>query len=105
MKFVICHRIPERSFYLRGTQFPVCARCTGILLGYLIFPLVYLGIIRIPIILIILLNMPILIDGLSQNMGLRESNNKLRLMTGILSGFASCGLIVLIDYIIKFLLP
>ena len=25
----ICHRKPERSFFFRGHQFPVCARCTG----------------------------------------------------------------------------
>ena len=27
---VICHQIPERSFYWAGQQFPVCARCTGL---------------------------------------------------------------------------
>jgi len=27
---VICHQLPERSFFLDGDQFPVCARCTGL---------------------------------------------------------------------------
>ena len=27
---VICHQRPERSFFLDGDQFPVCARCTGL---------------------------------------------------------------------------
>jgi len=27
---VICHQRPERSFFLEGQQFPVCARCTGL---------------------------------------------------------------------------
>jgi uncharacterized membrane protein len=27
---VICHQQPERSFFLDGDQFPVCARCTGL---------------------------------------------------------------------------
>ena len=27
---VICHQQPERSFFLEGNQFPVCARCTGL---------------------------------------------------------------------------
>src|SRR5262245_33628740 len=30
---VICHQRPERSFHVAATQFPVCARCTGIYLG------------------------------------------------------------------------
>jgi len=30
---LICHQRPERSFWLWGAQFPVCARCTGIYAG------------------------------------------------------------------------
>jgi uncharacterized membrane protein len=30
---LICHQIPERSFYLAGFQLPVCARCLGIYVG------------------------------------------------------------------------
>src|SRR5262245_3978961 len=30
---VICHQRPERSFFLWGAQFPVCARCTGLYVG------------------------------------------------------------------------
>jgi len=29
----ICHQRPERSFYMFGTQMPVCARCAGIYFG------------------------------------------------------------------------
>ena len=32
-KILGCHQIPERSFNYKGYQFPICARCTGILLG------------------------------------------------------------------------
>jgi uncharacterized membrane protein len=27
---VVCHQIPERSFYWAAYQLPVCARCTGL---------------------------------------------------------------------------
>ena len=27
---VICHQLPERSFFFDGQQLPVCARCTGL---------------------------------------------------------------------------
>jgi uncharacterized membrane protein len=27
---VVCHQLPERSFFLDGQQLPVCARCTGL---------------------------------------------------------------------------
>jgi uncharacterized membrane protein len=30
---VICHQLPERSFFLAGSPLPVCARCTGLYLG------------------------------------------------------------------------
>ena len=33
--FATCHRIPERSLFIAGTQLPLCARCTGIYLGLL----------------------------------------------------------------------
>lgn len=30
---VICHQLPDRSFFLDGLQLPVCARCTGLYLS------------------------------------------------------------------------
>ena len=40
----VCHQIPERSFYLAGHPFAVCARCTGIYFGFaagvVLYPLV-----------------------------------------------------------------
>lgn len=30
---VICHQLPDRSFFLDGRQLPVCARCTGLYLS------------------------------------------------------------------------
>ena len=43
-KYARCHQMPERSFFLGSYQFPLCARCTGIMLGrvlaVLLFPFV-----------------------------------------------------------------
>ena len=30
---LICHQLPNRSFYFWGAQLPVCARCTGLYVG------------------------------------------------------------------------
>ena len=31
----VCHQLPERSFFIAGHPFAVCARCTGIYAGFL----------------------------------------------------------------------
>jgi len=40
----VCHQLPQRSFHLAGHPLAVCARCTGLYLGFaaasLIYPLV-----------------------------------------------------------------
>lgn len=30
---IVCHQLPDRSFFLDGRQLPVCARCTGLYLS------------------------------------------------------------------------
>lgn len=38
----ICHQNPERSFFIWGKQFAVCARCTGLYFGFLTGSLIFL---------------------------------------------------------------
>jgi uncharacterized membrane protein len=82
----VCHRLPERSFFYRGKQFPICARCTGILLGYLIGILYAVIYGRIAFYISILLLIPLTIDGSVQLAGKWKSTNRRRLLTGILAG-------------------
>ena len=48
-KYSGCHQMPERSFFINGMQFPLCARCTGILAGYLVGVLLFVLKIFVPI--------------------------------------------------------
>lgn len=91
VRLVACHRLPERSLFWRGRQLPVCARCTGILLGYLAYPLFLFGVVAAPLWLALALQLPTLVDGLTQATGRRTSTNALRLATGVLAGVGQVG--------------
>ncbi len=104
-KNLICHRKPERSFFIKGHQFPVCARCTGFYTGLAVF-LIYNQFYEIDysinmLIISILLLIPTAIDGFTQFLEFRESNNTLRFTTGLIGGI---GLIIFLKIIIKWFL-
>jgi len=102
--YFICHRIPERTFKVKNHYFPVCARCTGIYIaGFTYFfiaafvPIVY----SIELIILgILLIIPTAIDGITQLLDKRESNNKLRFLTGLCTGTGLAILTKAIKFII-----
>ena len=85
-KYCNCHQKPERSFFVGGYQFPLCARCTGIALGYIA------ALITMPFYsfgyLITLLLFPLAVDGTVQYFTAYESTNRKRIITGFLYGFA-----------------
>lgn len=85
-KYWGCHQMPERSFFYKGYQFPICARCTGILLGYICaFIFLFLNI-HIKLYLCIIFIIPMTLDGLIQLFTSYESNNLKRLLSGFMAG-------------------
>ena len=92
-----CHRRPDRSFFWRGKQFPMCARCTGIHLGYFSFPLFLFGLLSINLWLSLLLIIPTYLDGTIQAMSKRwESRNWIRASTGLAAGIGSMSFLSII---------
>lgn len=79
----LCHRMAERSFFLGGRQFHLCARCTGLLCGYILSPcLFFLWSFSSAVYFFPLFFLFLSLDGFTQLFGLRESNNLLRFVTG-----------------------
>lgn len=81
-----CHQRNERSFSFKGYQFPLCARCTGIVIGYILTPLYLFIPVKYRIITAILSCILLAIDGLIQYFNIKQSNNIRRVITGILCG-------------------
>ncbi len=101
----LCHQLPERSFFAGGHQLPVCARDTGIYVGFAVAlavisllekgrgrpssaPPVWLSLIAVGFV------GAMAYDGITSYLGLRETTNDIRLATGILTGYAVALLVV-----------
>jgi uncharacterized membrane protein len=100
----ICHHIPERTFNIRGYYFPVCARCTGFYVGtfsYFIYVyFIYVQYTAVLILFAFLMIIPTFLDGYTQLIGSRESNNMLRLLTGLMGGIGLAIIVKSIKWII-----
>lgn len=80
-----CHCRRDRSFSYRGKQFPICARCTGELVGILLVCI--LGWLWMPPVwMSVLFMVPMLIDGFLQSLTKYESKNYRRFITGLFFG-------------------
>lgn len=97
-----CHQREDRSFKIRGWQFPICSRCTGILTGQILSIIFYLSGLRIPIYLSFLFLLIMFLDWFIQFKNIKESTNLRRFITGNLAGIAQISLFIeLIIYFIK----
>lgn len=81
-----CHQRTDRSFFFKGYQFPMCARCTGVMIGYLAaFPIYFYKSFSFWVYLILCAIM--FMDWYIQYLKIKESTNIRRLITGILGGY------------------
>ena len=83
------------TLHVFGREIYLCARCSGIVLGFLgsttaLTPLTPLARYSIPLYIIVLvallLAIPSIVDWITQTLGFRLSNNGLRLRVGFLEG-------------------
>ena len=91
----VCHQAPERSFYLAGYPLAVCARCTGLYIGFATAVIFY------PVVTslkrthtperrwLFLAAAPLAIDFSLSFFGVWENNHVSRLLTGALLGAVS----------------
>jgi len=87
-----CHQMGERSFFARGYQFPICARCTGILFGNI--AAIIGAFLFVPHAFILLtFCAAMFVDWLLQRINLLQGTNIRRLLTGVLGGYAVLTLI------------
>ena len=124
-----CHQLPLRSFEAGGLTFPVCARDTGIYLGFF-FTIVVAFILyarheKKPVALsealpatsphtfpaalppapylaiLALFVLPMAVDGVTSYLGLRETTNTIRYITGFFTGIAIGSLITPLLFAIR----
>jgi len=94
----LCHQLPERSFIGGGVQVPVCARDTGIYMGFVIAILV-MAVLEgrerpteppsvLKSLVLGLMVGTMVFDGVTSYAGLRTTTNEIRLLTGLAAGYA-----------------
>jgi uncharacterized membrane protein len=100
--YAICHQLSERSLAYGGRALPVCARDTGVFLGFAAcFIVLLLAYGREPrrypswpkLLALALFIVPTALDAATSYAGLRESSNAIRVATGSLAGTALAALV------------
>ena len=88
----LCHQLPERSYYVAGHPLAVCARCTGVYLGFALAVLAY------PLVRslrridtperkwLFVASIPLVVDFSLNFLGVWENTHTSRSLTGALLG-------------------
>lgn len=87
--------MPDRSFFLFGYQFPVCARCTGMIVGEVLsIPLSF--VLDFSSFILFLFMVPMAIDGVLQLKTSYISTNAKRFSSGLMFGYGFLSLFILL---------
>lgn len=93
--FSVCHQLDSRSLIFGNIVSPLCSRCAGIYIGFLISAIILFLMFRKkqsempPLYILIILAvffLSMVIDGLASYLGLYMTNNIIRFSTGFLCG-------------------
>lgn len=82
----LCHQKEERCFKIRNYVFPICARCTGIVISFLVSLVCIKNKIEISFFVSILLLSVMFCDWILQYFNILMSTNKRRFLTGLIGG-------------------
>ena len=94
-----CHQKASRSLFINGNQMPVCSRDVGVYLGLSAGAFAFLAVPRrYSMWWVLVLIIPLGIDGTVQLLSSYDSNNLLRLATGLMYGGVIGLLFVQISY-------
>ena len=90
-KIAGCHQKPERSFFIGGWQFPVCTRCTRILIGHIASAIAIIFKVKFNVYVCLGMLLIMVLDGTIQYLKIKESTNLRRFITGIMGGVGFVG--------------
>lgn len=91
-----CHQKADRSFFISKYQLPICARCTGLLLGYILGVTLIVSKKQFNLFINLSFIIIMFIDWFIQYKQIRMSNNIRRLVTGFLCGIGVIGILATI---------
>ncbi len=97
-----CHQLSHRSYFINGNQMPFCTRDLGLFLGLAVgFGLVTLYRLKLHPVLALVGFVPMAVDGGLQAITSYESNNPLRLITGLIAGMAGSLLLAQFVFVLQ----
>ncbi|HEY4439003.1 MAG TPA: DUF2085 domain-containing protein [Candidatus Elarobacter sp.] len=92
-RVVRCHQRADRSFSVRGRQFHICARCTGLVCGIAATPALFFAGTHVLVAIAAASIVVTGFDGVTQQRGYRNSSNIIRVCTGAVTSASVLALI------------